>query len=400
MDSTEPDMPGDFGAISVPLDIAGSPCGPLWGTRFAVKENIEVAGTVSSNGNPVWAASHPPAALNAPVIDRLLAAGGRLVGKAHMDEMAYSLLGANAHYGTPVNPAAKDRHPGGSSSGPAAAVAAGFADFALGTDTAGSCRAPAAFCGIYGFRPSWGAVSLCGAVPLAPTLDTIGWFARDLNTLALVSGILLPNDVGPVAENNAITLPEAFAGAEPALIEASTPALAALHEHCAIREILLGEEFWSEALTHFRNLQAFEVWEAHGTWVKANKPQFGPGVKERFEFAASVSLEAKRAADVFRAEARKKVDSLFEDAACFVLPTAPFAAPLLSASAAELDSKRRQMVRLFLLASFFGLPQVSIPLRTPGAPLALSLTGRRWADRALLQFARHVPASLGEAAHL
>src|SRR5579883_2289509 len=126
MDSTEPDMPGDFGAISVPLDIAGSPCGPLCGTRFAVKENIEVAGTVSSNGNPVWAASHPPAALNAPVIDRLLAAGGRLVGKAHMDEMAYSLLGANAHYGTPVNPAAKDRHPGGSSSGPAAAVAAGL----------------------------------------------------------------------------------------------------------------------------------------------------------------------------------------------------------------------------------------------------------------------------------
>ncbi|MGH6795992.1 MAG: amidase family protein, partial [Methylocella sp.] len=131
-------MADAFGAISVALDVtkrnASAFAGALSGTTFVVKENIDVAGYVSRNGNPAWAASHSPATLDAPALDQLLAAGGRLVGKTHMDEMAYSLFGANYHYGTPVNPAAKDRHPGGSSSGSAVAVAAGLADFALGTD--------------------------------------------------------------------------------------------------------------------------------------------------------------------------------------------------------------------------------------------------------------------------
>ena len=133
---------GSEGA-TVSLERGGSTGGALAGLTFVVKENIDVEGHVSRNGEPAFAASHAPAGLNAPAVDRLLAAGARLVGKAHMDEMAYSLLGANHHYGTPVNPAAPDRHPGGSSSGSAVAVAAGLADFALGTDTAGSCRAPA-----------------------------------------------------------------------------------------------------------------------------------------------------------------------------------------------------------------------------------------------------------------
>ena len=158
-------------ALTLSLDVSASAQGPLSGARFVVKENIDVDGLVSTNGHPTFAATHAPAAIDAPVVDRLLAAGARLVGKAHMDEMAYSLLGANAHYGTPINPAAPDRHPGGSSSGSAVAVAAGLADFALGTDTAGSCRAPAAFCGIYGFRPSHGAISSNGVVPLARSLD-------------------------------------------------------------------------------------------------------------------------------------------------------------------------------------------------------------------------------------
>jgi amidase len=387
-------MADAFGAISVALDVtksnAGALAGAVSGKTFVVKENIDVAGYVSRNGNPSWAASHSPAALDAPAVDRLLAAGARLVGKTHMDEMAWSVLGANHHYGTPVNPAAKDRHPGGSSSGSAVAVAAGLADFALGTDTAGSCRAPAAFCGVYGFRPSHGAVSSNGVIALAPTLDVIGWFARDIDMLTAVAGILLPADIERPSVEGAIYLPEAFADAEPALVEAAGRSLAALRRNFAVRREILGEDFWSAALIHLRNLQAFEVWETHGGWVRAKDPEFGPGVRERFEFAAAVSLDSKREADAFRREARKTTDGLLGASACFVVPTTPFAAPLLNADAAELETKRQQMMRIFLLASFFGLPQISIPLKTSGAPLALSLVGRRWSDRSLLKVARRI----------
>jgi amidase len=377
-----------LGAISVALDITKSRVGALSGKSFVVKENIDVAGYLSRNGDPSWAATHAPAALDSPAVDRLLAAGARLAGKTHMDEMAYSLLGANHYYGTPVNPVAKDRYPGGSSSGSAVAVAAGLVDFALGTDTGGSCRAPAAFCGIFGFRPSHGALSSNGVIPLAPTLDVVGWFARDIEMLMAVVDILLPADIERSSVEAAIYLPEAFADAEPALVEAVKPALAALTQNFTVRQEILGEDFWSAALSHCRNLQAFEVWEAHGGWIRANDPEFGPGVKERFQFAAAVSLDSKREADVFRREARRRIDNLLDASACFVIPATPFAAPRLNADATELEKKRQQMLRLFLLASFFGLPQICIPLKTSGPPLALSLVGRRWSDKSLLKLAR------------
>lgn len=383
-------MTDDFSALTVRLDIRRPAHpradAPLSGRTFVVKENIDVAGHVSANGNPSWAKTHAPASLDAPAVDRLLDAGARLVGKTQMDEMAYSLLGANAHYGTPVNPAAPDRHPGGSSSGSAVAVAAGLADFALGTDTAGSCRAPAAFCGIFGFRPSHGAISSNGVVPLAETLDTIGWFARDLDTLAAVGDILLPCDLAPAPFAKAVCLKEAFADCEAELLDAAEPILAASRDGLPLREESLGDDFWSAALVHFRNLQAYEAWQAHGAWIEATKPAFGPGIAERFAYAAKVSALAKSEADDFRREARAKIDALSRAPSLIVVPTTPFAAPLLTESAEALDSKRYRMVRIFLLASFFGLPQISLPLARPAGapPLGLSLIGPRWSDRRLI----------------
>jgi len=386
-------MQDDFGALTVALDISGCNSGALKGKTFVVKENIDVAGQVSTNGNPAFAASRAPASANAPAIDLLLAAGARLVGKTHMDEMAYSLLGANHHYGTPINPAARGRHPGGSSSGSAVAVAAGLADFALGTDTAGSCRAPAAFCGIYGFRPSHGAVSSSGVVPLAPSLDTIGWFARDMATMIAVGEAFTPADIAsaPVAE--VIRLTDAFADAEAAVVEAAAPALDELRGAFAFRDAALGEAFWSEALAHFRNLQAYEAWAEHGDWIIAAHPAFGPGVAERFAYAATVTREQKQAADAFRCEARGAIDALLGEAGVLVVPTTPFHAPRLDDSPAALDAKRAQMMRVFLIASFFGLPQISIPLSTEDAPVGLSLIGRRGSDRALLALALRLKIS-------
>jgi amidase len=381
-----------WNALTVGLDIGGEKNGMLSRKTFVVKENIDVEGLVSRNGNPVWASTHSPASVHAPAVSRLLAAGARLVGRTHMDEMAFSLFGDNHHFGAPLNPAAPDRLPGGSSSGSAVAVGAGLADFALGTDTAGSCRAPASFCGVYGFRPSYGAISSNGVIPLAETLDTIGWFARDIETMIAVGDALLPSDFCGEHFASALLLTETFSALD---ADIADRAKGALTRALSIHEMALRDEFWTTALTHFRNLQAFEAWRAHSAWIESARPDFGPGVKARFEFASAISPQQKAEADAFRRDARKTIDELLGVTGLFVLPTAPFESPLLTANPDELDAKRQQMVRLFLLASFFGLPQISMPIPTQGAPMGLSFIGPRWSDRALLAMAQRFHQGFG-----
>jgi len=380
-------MKVDVGALTVVLNEGVDGAGPLAGASFVVKENIDVKGQVSTNGHPLWASTHAAARANAIVVDKLLAAGARLVGKTHMDELAYSLLGANPHFGAPINPAARDRHPGGSSSGSAVAVAAGLVSFAIGTDTAGSCRAPAAFCGVFGFRSSHGAVPLDGVVPLAPSLDVIGWFARDPGRMADVSNVLLPEDSGAGEFNQAVLLSDAFRGVETEFASAAAPAVDLLKSG-PWREGRLDEDFFKTALGHFRNLQAYEAWASHGAWITANHPTFGKGVEERFAIASKVTLDQKKAAIAYGDEARKRIDALLGADGFLVMPTTPFRSPLLTESEEQLDAKRYQMMRLFLIASYFGLPQISLPLPTNDAPVGLSFVGRRGTDRKLIALAQ------------
>lgn len=385
-------MQVDVGALSVVLNEGVDGAGPLSGASFVVKENIDVKGQVSTNGHPQWAATHRPAQANAPVVDKLLAAGGRLVGKSHMDEMAYSLLGANPHFGTPINPRAPDRHPGGSSSGSAVAVAAGLVNFAIGTDTAGSCRAPAAFCGVFGFRSSHGAIPMEGVVPLAPSLDVVGWFARDIGVMGSVGSVLLPEDSRSAPFEEAVLLTSAFQGVETEFATRAALPIDALKPTTPWREAFLDEDFCKAALAHFRNLQAYEAWASHGDWITSEHPRFGKGVEERFAIAAKVTSNQKRAAEAFRDDARENIAALFGERGFIVLPTTPFRAPLLSETEEQLDVKRYQMMRLFLLASFFGLPQISMPLPSlegqKSAPVALSLIGPRGSDRKLIALAQ------------
>src|SRR5215217_5513107 len=182
------------GAFIEKFTLPATSDGPLRGLPFAVKDLIDVVGHCTGCGNPTWLATHPPANVSAVCVEQLLAAGAVCEGKTVTDELAFSLLGENHHYGTPLNPAAPDRVPGGSSSGSASAVACGLVDFALGTDTGGSVRVPASNCGIWGWRPSHGRVSVAGVMPFAPTLDTVGVLARSAKLLEQVATVLLATD--------------------------------------------------------------------------------------------------------------------------------------------------------------------------------------------------------------
>ncbi|MDP4786420.1 MAG: amidase [Alphaproteobacteria bacterium] len=374
--------------ISVPL-IADA--GPLAGLRAAVKDNYDIAGFVTGNGCPEWAASHPPAMQTAPLIQRLLDAGLTLAGKAQMDEMAYSLMGVNARYGTPRNAAAPDRVPGGSSSGSAVLVASGALDIGIGSDTGGSVRIPAAFNGVIGLRPTHGHLPCTGLIPFAPSYDTPGFFTRDLALMETLWRV-----VDPIAAP-ARTLGRLWAPAD--LWDIAEPETAQtlrsyLGERIAddkidTRPLLLGDDLmaWFEC---FRVHQAYEIWKTLGDWVTVQNPAFGPGIAERFKMASAITSASFSAAVTMRATIVAKLAQFIDPQTCLILPSAPAAAPLRSADGAALDQFRTAAICLLCIAGHGGLPQLSLPAgRVADGPVGLSLVGARHSERALIATAAH-----------
>jgi amidase len=377
--------------------IRGGGAGPLGGLDFAAKDLFDLAGEVTGFGNPDWARSHAPAAATAPVVVALLNAGARLVGKTKTVELAFGMTGENVWYGTPLNPRARDRFPGGSSCGSAAAVAAGLADFALGSDTGGSVRIPASYCGLFGIRPSHGAISLAGACPLAPSLDTAGWFARDAALLERVGAVLLPAGGGP-AGGPLLHVGEAWANAEPAVAAALAPALAKLEAAFgpALGLALAPPEGLGSLQEAYRALQGQEAWASLGGWVSATAPKFGPGLAERFAAARGVSDADVMAAQAVRTSVQARLRPLLAGGAVLVYPTSPAPAPLLAAGAAEQQRVRIASLNVTAIAGLAGLPEVTLPAGTvDGLPVGLSLVGGAWSDRALLALARRAAEVLG-----
>ncbi|MFG1349794.1 amidase [Xanthobacter autotrophicus] len=365
----------------------GAPAGVLAGLAFAVKDVMDVAGTSTGNGHPDWLATHPPAARSAEAVQRLLDAGASLAGKTIADELCYSLTGENVHYGTPLNPSAPDRVPGGSSSGSASATAAGVVDFALGTDCGGSVRVPSSYCGLFGMRPTHGRIPLTGVAPFAPSFDCVGWFARDAGLLERVGRVLLA-DASPAAPVTRLLVPrEAFALLSVEATAALAPALRLAQETVApCEEIALapdGLDAWSAT---FRTLQAAEIWASVGPWIDAVRPAFGPGVKERFDAARAVAPSAIEAAAAHRAAIRARLRDLLQPGTALVMPTVPRAAPLRGMATAEVEVVTRHLaMNLLCIAGLGGLPQVSLPLaRLDGVPFGISLVGAAGSDIALL----------------
>jgi amidase len=368
-------------------ELAGVPDGPLSGLTMAVKDVFDIAGYRTGNGHPLWLETHEPAATTASAVARLVEAGADMVGKTHTDELAYSLNGENIHYGTPINPKAPDRIPGGSSSGSAVAVAGGLVDFALGTDCGGSVRLPASYCGVYGLRTSHGIVATDGVAKLAPSFDTVGWFARDAAMMRRIGSVLLPADNAGPPEQLIVAI-DAFA----AIPEDVATALS-----LAVEKLAKGVEIRSEAVAPsgssadwsqtFRVLQGAEIAIQHHGWIDRYRPEFGPGVRERFAWTRTLDPTDVARAAVERERIADRLDALLGADAFLLLPTGPGVAPRLGTPAGELEAFRARAFALLCIAGLARLPQISLPLGSvEGLPVGLSIIAPRGRDRALLDW--------------
>jgi len=388
-------MPQSSHALSafVPHDIkapiAGAATGPLAGLTCAVKDMYDIPGYRTGGGSPEWLAEASEATSPAAAVRRVLDAGATIIGKTICDEFFFSVTGANAHYGTPVNPRAPGRLPGGSSSGSAAATAAGTCDFALGSDTGGSVRVPASFCGIYGIRPTHGRVHLAGAMAMAPSFDVAGWFANGPGVFRRIGQVLLEGTSHPARIEAVSVLEDAFEQADPATAALLRSALAAMATELPApkqaRVAAEGLDPWREC---FRVIQAFEIWGIYGGFIERRRPRLGPGIRERLAFAAKVSQRDAEEARKLKARARDQVRRLAKPGTVLVLPTAPGIAPRTDVPAESLEPFRANVMRLTCIAGLSGLPQVTIPIGTvSGCPVGLSFIGWAGADEALLDLA-------------
>ena len=386
----------DFGAYA-DKEVVREPLkkGELSGLSFAVKDVFAIKGHRSTAGNPDWLKTHPEAKETAPSISLLLNSGARLEGTTITDELMYSLNGENYHYGTPINPKDPKRIPGGSSCGSAVAVAAGLTDFAIGTDTGGSIRIPSSYCGIYGIRPTHDFVNMEGVIPLAKSFDTVGWMARDAETLWKVGNVLIEEETETVPFTRMIMANDAWELIEPHAKEALLAELenwdtsSLTHSQTVLADEGLAE--WAET---FRMLQGREIWEEHGDWIEQFNPSFGPGISERFQWASTIAeadiapyLEKRRMI-------QEKMEKLLKNDGILIIPTSPGKAPLLNLSVEELEVRRSRTFQLCCIAGLTGLPQVNIPLaEVDGVPVGVSVIAGKRQDKRLLLLAASLEAN-------
>lgn len=370
--------------------------GPLSGLYFGVKDLFDVAGYPTGGGNPLVLALSGTKTHTAPTVQRLLDAGAAFAGKTVTDELAFSMNGNNAHFGAPLNGAAPERITGGSSSGSASAVSSRLCDFALGTDTGGSVRAPASHCGLYGIRPTHGRVSLQSALALCHSYDTCGWFARDATTFARVGDVLLGADPAPLPARPRLLSPTDVWGLIAADVrpawDGARAQVQAVYGEAAPTTVALDSfeaMYWS-----FRYLQGREAWMTDGAFIERYAPVLGPGVKERFAWSRDVTDAQVEQAQAFRTRFSAHLRQLLGHDGVLVMPSMPDIAPLRSTDEAALEHYRNQAVQMLCIAGLSGFPQISLPLAgRQGAPLGLSLLGPAGSDRSLIAMAQQLAAT-------
>jgi amidase len=375
--------------------------GPLRGKSVAVKDLYDLAGLPTSYGCPAWFDAFPhPAESTSPPVHALLASGASFAGKAHLDELASSLQGENAHYGTPHNASAPGCVPGGSSSGSASAVASELADIGLGSDTAGSIRIPSSFCSLFGIRVTHGSVSLEHARALAPSFDAAGWVTRNARDLVAAGETIFNQQASSdPAFSTLLVAEDAFEVVDEQVKQALLPCVREISEqlHYTLRDVRVADETgglsaWRDA---FRKLQPYEVWQTLGWFVEQYKPPLGRAIQDRMDVARSASAEQA----VEGAQARKAVTESLErqlgEQSAIIMPSAPGPPTECNAPRKEVAHFRGRELLLTAGAPLSGLPQVSIPLgRVSNGPVGLGIIGPRNSDLALMKLAEHISAKV------
>lgn len=366
-----------------PVEVSSASSGPLAGLRVAVKDIFDIAGYRTGCGCPLKLAESKVKTATAPAIQRLFDAGACFVGKTYTDELAWSLYGMNPHFGTPVNPAAPDRIPGGSSSGSAVAVAAGLADIGIGTDTGGSVRAPASFCGTWGLRPTHGRIPLEGCMGLAASLDTCGFLARDAATMEAVGAVMLGADTTALPEAPRFLLALDVADR---LTPEPRAVFNAAFAHLATESALVYPEGDADALYEaFRDIQSADCNRSVVPWMTAARIPLARGLDQRYAYARAMTADREAAANGLRQRLRQDLDTLLGTDGILLAPAVHDAPFRLDASDAVFEGYRHEAMKLLCVAGLAGLPQLVLPAgRVDAAPFGVSLIGPRGSDRSLI----------------
>jgi len=372
--------------------------GALSGLSFAVKDIIDISGHVTGCGNPSWKNSQNKSVSNAFCIDQLLSTGANCTGKTHTDEFAFSLLGENQFYGTPVNPKAPDRVPGGSSSGSASAVACNFVDFAIGTDTGGSVRIPASNCGIWGFRPSHGRISVAGVHPFAPTFDTVGVLASTYETLSKTMHTLIASEPeNESMESSFFILNDAFQISDKDVRKTLLDNLNGKKidfESISFSDIdNFGKDYNFETIFHiYCQIQWAEIWNTHGDIIQHLKPVLGMHANKNFEITSQVDRSKIQDALIIREWFSKKINTFLGNNKILIIPTSPTLAP----KKGSIGKDRRagdyypRTLGLTAISGLARLPQISIPIASINhIPIGLSLIAGKDNDEFLLNHAKY-----------
>lgn len=390
------------GALIEQLDLAPLRKGPLDGLRFTVKDNIDLAGYKTSYGSPAWRDAHPAPVHNALCVDQLLAAGARCVGKAVADEYTYSLDGESYYFGTPRNAKAPDRVPGGSSSGSAASVAGGLADFSLCTDSGGSIRVPASLCGLWGMRPSAHRISEAGVLPFQPSVSTVGVLAENFDALDAAMRVLL-NSRAPSKPGSSriMVLQDALEIADAAVARQVGVALDRISARTgsAVEQVSFAQIFGEDAqlsqcnVNGLRDLQTAEFQSCVGNWIEACKPELGftftmaYGNVQTFDRIAALDT-ISNCERLFAG-----INAFFTPGTIVCFPTTPTIAPL-KGSLSTLDAVLDFYDRTMTITAFSGvarLPEISAPLLTvDGCPVGLSFVAAHYHDEFLLNTVREI----------
>ena len=359
--------------------------GPLSDLTFVVKDMCEIKGFKSSCGNPDFYEKCLPADDFAPFLKNILNKGATLKGITICDEFFYSLIGENGHYGTPANLNAPGCVPGGSSSGSAAALTTDLYDFSIGSDTGGSVRVPASFCGLLGIRPTHNRINTKGVYPMAPTFDTIGWFAKDINTFKKIGFTVLNQ------QDKTKSVFKDFVIAED-ILELANPNIIHLFNNYInnsfpeIKKIRLSKQTKDVIADNFRILQGGEIVENVIPWILKNKPKISPEINNRIEMAIKITKDEINQAVKFRENLKKEIELTLPEGLIALFPTTPFSSPKCGQSDEQLSSYRKKLMEFTSIAGMTSRPQISIPkFKDNTGPIGISLLGWRYSDEVLLE---------------